>query len=147
VERLLVACRYSYKQTEKYFHITFFGLEVGFSLIFAMFTKVCSLFTILLAHNGRAEALRVSRHLSNELIAGYEPSSVVTDHVCESFIWQRKIRLFSSLLNFLMIFVYRMLWTWIRKQWKRNLIVTQMLVLLSPATFIPRVDTRSRTRF
>jgi hypothetical protein len=51
-----------------------------------MFTRVFSLLTIALVQNGKADVLRASRHLSNELIAGYEPASVVTDHVSESFI-------------------------------------------------------------
>lgn len=50
-----------------------------------MFTKLRFFFAAMLAHQGAAEVLRETRHLSYELIAGYEPSSVVTDHVSVSF--------------------------------------------------------------
>jgi hypothetical protein len=52
----------------------------------AMFTKSFFILTAFLANSTDAGMLRTLRQLSLELIAGFEPSSIVTDHVRSFFL-------------------------------------------------------------
>jgi hypothetical protein len=51
-----------------------------------MFTKSFFILTAFLANSTDAGMLRTWRQLSLELIAGFEPSSIVTDHVRSFFL-------------------------------------------------------------